>query len=180
MNREKFAELIRNIAEITGLREVPVVGSQAILGSYSDTELPMAATRSDELDAAIAGHRQARSVDNLLGPGSPNYAHARVWVDVVAETTANFPPGWKARRVSFCSKGTGQGIAVCPSPHDLAACKLAVFRIQDREYVSALVKSRIVDLDMLEKRTVSIERLTPARRSEIANWIRAERRRLGG
>lgn len=179
MNREQFAELIRNIAEITGLREVPVVGSQAILGSYNDSELPMAAIRSDELDVAIAGHRRAASVINLLGPRSLNYTHARVWVDVVAEKTANLPPGWKTRRVSFRSKGTDPGIAVSPSPHDLAACKLAVFRPQDREYVSALVESRIVDLDMLEKRAASIERLTPARRAEIDSWIRAERRGLG-
>ena len=50
MRREELEHAIRTACQITGLTEVIIVGSQAILGTYHEDELPSYATRSAEID----------------------------------------------------------------------------------------------------------------------------------
>ncbi len=50
MRRDQLEHAIRAACQITGQDEVIVVGSQAILGTYPEYELPMLATRSLEVD----------------------------------------------------------------------------------------------------------------------------------
>ncbi|SDM31394.1 hypothetical protein SAMN04487766_101324 [Actinomyces ruminicola] len=50
MRREELFRAIRAACSITGRREVIVIGSQSILGTYSEDELPAEATVSREID----------------------------------------------------------------------------------------------------------------------------------
>jgi hypothetical protein len=50
MRRDELEHAIRAACQIAGLTEVIIVGSQAILGTYSEDELPSYATRSAEVD----------------------------------------------------------------------------------------------------------------------------------
>jgi|SRR5271169_4388965 len=50
MRRDQLEHAIGAACQITGQPEVIAVGSQAILGTYPDYELPFAATRSLEVD----------------------------------------------------------------------------------------------------------------------------------
>ena len=50
MRRDQLEHAIRAACQIIGHTEVIVVGSQAILGTYDETELPDAATMSREVD----------------------------------------------------------------------------------------------------------------------------------
>jgi hypothetical protein len=50
MTREQLAHVLRTVAKITDERDVLVIGSQSILGSYPEAELPPAATGSMEVD----------------------------------------------------------------------------------------------------------------------------------
>lgn len=50
MRRDQLQHAIRAARQITGQLEVIVVGSQAILGTYPEYELPSAATSSLEVD----------------------------------------------------------------------------------------------------------------------------------
>lgn len=50
MRREELFHAIRAACSITGRREVIVVGSQLILGTYSEDVLPAEATVSREID----------------------------------------------------------------------------------------------------------------------------------
>jgi hypothetical protein len=50
MRREQLEHAIRAACQIAGLTEVIIVGSQAILGTYTEDELPFYATRSVEVD----------------------------------------------------------------------------------------------------------------------------------
>jgi hypothetical protein len=50
MRRDQLEHAIRAACQITGQLEVIVVGSQAILGTYPEYELPSLATRSLEID----------------------------------------------------------------------------------------------------------------------------------
>ena len=50
MRREQLEHAIRAACQIIGHHEVIVVGSQSILGTYSEDQLPPAATMSIEVD----------------------------------------------------------------------------------------------------------------------------------
>ena len=50
MRRDQLEHAIRTACQITGQTEVIVIGSQAILGTYPEYELPHLATRSMEVD----------------------------------------------------------------------------------------------------------------------------------
>jgi hypothetical protein len=48
MRRDQLEHAIRTACQIAGLTEVIIVGSQAILGTYTEDQLPFYATRSVE------------------------------------------------------------------------------------------------------------------------------------
>lgn len=50
MRREQLEHAIRAACQIIGHSEVIIVGSQAILGSYHEDDLPIEATMSIEVD----------------------------------------------------------------------------------------------------------------------------------
>lgn len=50
MRRDQLEHAIRAACQIAGLTEVIIVGSQAILGTYTEDQLPFYATRSVEVD----------------------------------------------------------------------------------------------------------------------------------
>ena len=50
MRRDQLEHAIRTACQIIGRREVIVVGSQSILGTFREDQLPAAATRSVEVD----------------------------------------------------------------------------------------------------------------------------------
>ena len=52
MKRRELEEAIRHATRVTEQREVLVIGSQAVLGSYDETQLPERATLSEEVDIA--------------------------------------------------------------------------------------------------------------------------------
>ena len=59
MKREEFEHTIRAAASVLGVREVLVIGSQALHASV-DGELPIEASRSVEVDVAVlSGDAQA-------------------------------------------------------------------------------------------------------------------------
>jgi hypothetical protein len=62
MTREQLAHVLRAVSQLTGDPDVVVIGSQSILGSYSEDELPPEATGSMEVDTAFLsdpGHASA-------------------------------------------------------------------------------------------------------------------------
>ena len=56
MRRDQLEHAIRTACQIIGRREVIVVGSQSILGTFREDQLPAAATMSAE--AGILPHRR--------------------------------------------------------------------------------------------------------------------------
>jgi hypothetical protein len=77
MRRDQLEHAIRAACQIAGLTEVIIVGSQAILGTYTEDELPFYATRSAEIDvlpiADDTGQiaRLADDIEGIAGEFSP-------------------------------------------------------------------------------------------------------------
>jgi hypothetical protein len=53
VNREQLAHVVRAAATVVGVDDVIVIGSQAILATVDDVELPYEVTRSIEADIAV-------------------------------------------------------------------------------------------------------------------------------
>ncbi len=77
MRRDQLEHAIRTACQIAGLTEVIIVGSQAILGTYTEDQLPFYATRSVEIDVLpIADNtgeiaRLADEIEGAAGEFSP-------------------------------------------------------------------------------------------------------------
>ena len=77
------------------------------------------------------------------------------------------PSGWTERLVRVEGPLTAGAVGWCLEPHDLAISKLIAGRDKDVDYVSVLVRERMVDPSEIENRldTVSItdQRVAAAR-----------------
>ena len=70
MRRDQLEHAIRTACQIIGRPEVIVVGSQAILGTFCEDELPGQATMSGEIDIlpiADSNEETARLADRIEG-----------------------------------------------------------------------------------------------------------------
>jgi hypothetical protein len=76
MNREQLEHALRATCQITGERSILVVGSQSILGSFTEDELPDEAIRSAEIDLAFFNDDNGElpnQIDGAAGFDSPFY-----------------------------------------------------------------------------------------------------------
>ncbi len=75
MRREQLEHLIRAAGSIAGEDDLLVIGSQAILGSYPEGDLPEVVTVSIEANVAFfqdPEERKADLVDGSIGEESPS------------------------------------------------------------------------------------------------------------
>ena len=73
MKRSELAHILRAACTIAEDPRILVIGSQAILGSFDDAELPSDATRSIEADIAFfddPDERKSDAVDSGIGEAS--------------------------------------------------------------------------------------------------------------
>jgi hypothetical protein len=73
VTREELEEAIRHATRVIRQREVLIVGSQAILGSYDEAQLPERATLSEEVDIAPVTDDE----DYTLADGQQRRGHKR-------------------------------------------------------------------------------------------------------
>jgi hypothetical protein len=77
MNREQLAHILRAATTIVDDGDILVIGSQAILATYDESELPEAAIASIEADLAFlddADNTKSDAVDGANGELSPFHA----------------------------------------------------------------------------------------------------------
>lgn len=69
MNRQQLAHVLRAASSIVTDRRILVIGSQSILATYDEEELPVEATASIEVDLAFFDDDEARAdqVDGAIG-----------------------------------------------------------------------------------------------------------------
>jgi hypothetical protein len=105
MRRAQLEHAIRTACQITGHDAVAVVGSQAILGSFAEDELPAEATMSMEVDIlplvddGAEATRLADLIEGVAGEWSPFEEQHGFSIDGVDLTTAVLPDGWRDRLV---------------------------------------------------------------------------------
>src|SRR5271156_1730476 len=107
MRRDQLEHAIRTACQIAGLTEVIIVGSQAILGTFTEDELPFYATRSLEIDILpIADDngdiaRLANVIEGVAGEFSSFAQLHGFSIDGVDLETSALPEGWRERLVKI-------------------------------------------------------------------------------
>ena len=152
MKRTELEHIIRAAGDLLGERSVIIVGSQAILATHSEIELPVQATRSLEADVLPIDDpdgAKADQIDGALGEGSHFDQSFGIHADGVSVDTAVVPSGWRERLIPYANENTSGVTGLCLEPHDLCVSKLMAFREKDRDFVRALLSAGLVDPDVI-------------------------------
>jgi hypothetical protein len=105
MRRDQLKHAIRTACQIIEPPEVIVVGSQAILGTFREDELPCQATMSSKIDILpIADSNEetaqlADRIEGVAGELSPYEQLHGFSIDGVDLQTSALPEGWRDRLV---------------------------------------------------------------------------------
>lgn len=182
MRREQLEHLIRAAAGVLGEREVIVIGSQSVLASIGEADLPRAATLSIEADIVPLDDPdggKATLVDGSIGEDSLFHEAFGVYAHGVGEGTAVLPSGWRDRLVPYRNANTSGVVGWCLEPHDLVVAKLVAGRPHDLTFVRELLHAGLVDPEVVGVRLGLVDarerRVPSARRA-----LQALRRRSSG
>ena len=162
MQRHELEHILRACAGITGRDRFVVIGSQAVLGQFPDA--PAALLISREADIYCPDDPDATElIDGTIGEMSPFDQTFQYYAHGVAEETAVLPAGWKERLIPVTSAFTGGATGYCLEVHDLAVSKLVAGREKDLDFLTELVRHRMVQRSVLQARLAATP-LHPERR----------------
>lgn len=161
MRRNEFEHVIAAAAAVSGEREIVVIGSQAILGSFPDP--PQTMLFSAEADVyPLNDPAKAETIDGSLGDGSYFHGTFGYFAHGVGPETAIAPAGWEDRlvRVEIPARvGQAEGsVALCLEPHDLVLAKCVAGRERDWEFARNAIAADLVQIDELLARIPDIPR----------------------
>jgi hypothetical protein len=187
MRRDQLEHAIRAACQITGQLEVIVVGSQAILGTYSEYQLPVLATSSLEVDILPItddNNETMQLADLIVGVAGEfsNFEQTHGFsIDGVDLTTSALPKGWRTRLVKVQNENTAapggypQYIGWCLDKEDLCVAKLCALREKDQNFVGALLDAGLADAAIIAARLPTVvERFEPGAQRAI-DWLAARR-----
>ena len=185
MRRDQLEHAIRTACQIIGRPEVIVVGSQAILGTFDEGQLPADATMSIEVDILpiadddLEAARLADLIEGVAGEFSPFEVLHGFSIDGVDLATSAVPAGWRTRLVKVQNANTAapsgqpQFTGWCLDKEDLCVAKLCAFRDKDRNFVAALVHADLVNADAILSRLSTVEARHLGAADRAAGWLRS-------
>jgi hypothetical protein len=155
VRREDLEHVIRAAADVVGLEEIVVVGSQAILAEVPDAPEPL--LTSQEADVyPRADPDRAIQIEGVIGEGSHFHESFGYYAQGVGPETAKAPDGWEARLVRVVVqsplKNTPTAIGWCLERHDIVLSKCVAGRDRDWDYATNAIKHGVVDADELLRR----------------------------
>jgi hypothetical protein len=173
VRREDFEHVIAAAADVSGEREIVVIGSQAILGSFPDP--PQTMLFSAEADVyPLNDPTKAEAIDGSLGDGSYFHGTFGCFAHGVGPETAVAPAGWEDRlvRVEIPARvGRESGaVALCMEPHDLVLAKCVAGRERDWDFARDAIAAGLVKTDELFDRIPQIPR-PPADREHLRKML---------
>jgi hypothetical protein len=151
LKRAQLEHLIRAAAANAGVRDIIVIGSQAILASHP--AVPEELTRSMEADVfAKEDPTKSTVIDGAIGELSIFHQTFGYYAHGVDQGTATLPAGWRERLIPIENENTGGAVGWCLDPNDLAVSKLAAGREKDVEFVRALFRHQLASKEIVRQR----------------------------
>ena len=161
MKRAELELAISTAARIIQQDSVLVIGSQAILGSLTEAELPERATQSQEADIAPLSDDSHESlatrIDVFAGEWSEFDAEHGFYIQGVSVRTAYLPEGWAQRVIEVRPAEAPNLRGLCLERHDLCAAKMARNAEKDREFVGALIHADLIEVKTVLERIATID-----------------------
>ena len=167
MTREELAHILRAAAQIANDSDILVIGSQSILGTFSEDDLPPAAHGSIEADIAFfddPDERKADHVDGAIGEASLFHEQFGIYAQGASLRTAVLPAGWRDRLVSYDRYDAKPSAARCLEAHDLVISKLVVGREKDLLFARVLVDAGLISCEILRERADALDVVQAVRR----------------
>jgi hypothetical protein len=175
VRREDFEHVVAAAANVTGLDDFVVIGSQAILGTQDEVPEEMLVSIEADMYPRDAPE-QADLIDGALGDGSSFQTAFGYYAHWVGPETAKAPAGWQERLVPVPVPprvaSERRPVAWCLEPHDLVLSKCAAGRPRDWEYAAAALRAGIVQRDELLRRVPTLP-IPEAGREHIEKLLRA-------
>jgi hypothetical protein len=183
MHRDQLEHAIRTACQIIGRSEVIVLGSQAILGTFHEEELPIQATMSAEIDIlpiADSNEETAQLADCIEGVAGELSSFEQLHgysIDGVDLQTSALPEGWRDRLVkvqNVNTAGSGGGpqfTGWCLDKEDLCVAKLCAFREKDQNFVSALLDVGLLDSGVITTRLTTVPERYRLNAGRAAEWL---------
>jgi hypothetical protein len=182
VNREELEHVLRAAADVLKEPHFIVIGSQAVLGSFTEEELPNQALRSIEVDVVVPDdpdEMKMRMIDRNIGEDSEFHRTNGMYAEGVSLSTAVLPLGWRRRLVRFQTRTLYPVQGLCLEPHDCVVSKMVADRRKDHEFANAMIAARLVNPDTLRER---IELLPVSRhdKDRLQQWLRGRIAQLPG
>ena len=172
MKRSELEHILRAAATIAGDFDVLGLGSQSILGSFTEDELPEKAHASIEADVTFFDdyeNDKSDLVDMHLGEDSQFHATFGYYAQGVNVEVATLPVGWQGRLIVLNSDRTNGASGHCLEPHDLVVAKLVAGRMKDLEFADALLHADLIDARVLLTRAQTLEQ--PVAAGRVTGWV---------
>ena len=168
MTREQLVEhVIRASAAIAGVRDIVVIGSQAVLGQFPSA--PPEFLVSHEADVYPLEHPERGDlIDGSIGEGSPFERTFGYYAQGFDDGTAAFPEGWRERLIAVSGENTHQATGWCLEVHDLAIAKYVAGRPKDLDFTRVLAIHRMTAKDVLFERLALTSLLDKVRQLIVA------------
>jgi hypothetical protein len=185
MRRSQLEHAIRTACQIIGKPAVIIVGSQSILGTYREDQLPAEATMSAEIDILpITDNndetaRLADIIEGVAGELSPFEELHGFSIDGVDLSTSALPVGWRDRLVivqnanTAAPDGEPQYTGWCLDKEDLCVAKLCALREKDQNFVAALLGSKLIDRDIILTRLATVDERHRRAAERAGSWLRS-------
>jgi hypothetical protein len=174
VNRQQLAKVLRSACAIAEDADVLVLGSQSILGSFDEDDLPVEATASIEADIAFLDdptRSKSDEVEGVIGEMSDFHDMNGFYAEGVHVDTAILPEGWRDRLVEWEVRSAYPAKPRFLDPHDLAVSKLAAGREKDKAFVDALLRYRLLDVQVLRERNEMLGDAHEARRVRTRGFL---------
>jgi len=185
MRRDQLEHAIRTACQIIERSEVIVVGSQSILGTFAEDQLPDDATMSIEIDILPIAEDNAETtrladlIEGVAGEFSPFEELHGYSIDGVDLETSVLPDGWRDRLVKVQNTNTAapsgdpQFTGWCLKPEDLCVAKLCALREKDQNFVAALLKAGLVDAGVVAGRLATVPPQHRVAIERALEWLRS-------
>jgi hypothetical protein len=176
MKKQQVDHVLRAAGRITGEKQFIIIGSQSLHGKYPD--LADDIVRSAEVDLIAKRGPSRTEWLNVIGQDSEFHEEFGYYADLVDETTATLPKGWKSRLANLPAGDTDGVAGLCLDPHDLAIAKYVAGREKDKVFTRELASGGLVSnerlVGLLDQTPVS-EETRQRIRAHIARDFAAER-----
>jgi len=151
MKHADLEHIIRAASTIANDDEIIILGSQAVLGQFSNP--PEEMLRSDEADIYPKNRPERwELIDGAIGELSTFHDTFGYYAQGVEEGVSTLPQDWKTRLIPFASSATRGATGWCVEIHDLLISKYIANRDKDRRYCQAAARAGLAQEQVLLER----------------------------